>query len=74
MIKDCWCSCTRLREAEEKAAKWDDVVRCGDCKFVGIGMTGMQCDRYVFAIEHGESVPAAKVVTPDHFCSWGELR
>lgn len=31
-IKDRWCSCTRLREAEERAAKWDGIARCGNCR------------------------------------------
>lgn len=26
-----WCSCNKLKEAEEKAAKWDAIVRCGEC-------------------------------------------
>ena len=25
------CSCNRLRDAEDKAAKWDALVRCADC-------------------------------------------
>ena len=27
------CRCNRLREAEEKAAKWDALVRCEECKY-----------------------------------------
>ena len=26
------CRCNRLREAEDKAAKWDALVKCEDCK------------------------------------------
>ena len=26
-----WCSCNKLKEAEEKAAKWDAIVRCCEC-------------------------------------------
>lgn len=28
------CTCNRLKEAEEKAAKWDAIVRCGECVHV----------------------------------------
>lgn len=27
------CSCNRLIEAQEKAEKWDAIVRCGECAF-----------------------------------------
>lgn len=55
-----WCSCNRLREADEKAAKWDAIVRCGECKhlyeYIGrCRMTGAPADG-------------------DHFCAWGERR
>ena len=26
-----WCRCNMLWEAQEKAAKWDAIVRCGEC-------------------------------------------
>lgn len=51
-----------------------EIVRCRDCEDIGIGMMGLQCDRNVYAIENGECVPAAKVVSPDHFCAWGKRR
>lgn len=27
------CTCNRLTEAERKAALWDGIVRCRDCRF-----------------------------------------
>lgn len=27
------CTCTRLNEAEAKAALWDGIVRCCDCEW-----------------------------------------
>lgn len=58
-IKDQWCSCTRLREAEEKAAKWDAIVLCRDCRHYD----GEECLRLYGAYP-----------TATDFCSRGERR
>lgn len=71
------CSCNRLREAQEKAAKWDAIVRCGECKhmhavrhcWLGIDVT--ECWLHA----DSESGALGKSSTqPDDFCAWGERR
>lgn len=56
-----WCSCNPLKEAQEKAAKWDAIVRCGEC---------------VHFCEHCATCSyrydRPTTVTLDHFCSFGE--
>lgn len=59
------CSCNRLREAQEKAAKWDAIVRCGEC--VQLDVFGEEepnywCDWF------------SAHVRPNSFCAWGERR
>lgn len=58
------CNCDRLREAEEKAAKWDAIVRCRNCahSYQDIPSAYFQCSR-LFA-----------KVGPNGFCAWGERR
>jgi len=62
-IKDRWCSCTRLREAEEKAAKWDALVRCGDCEHATFERGVRECE-----------LNGMTMVPIHHFCSLGERR
>ena len=56
------CTCDRLRKAEKKAAKWDAIVKCRNCKhsYQDIPSAYFQCVR-LFA-----------KVSPDSFCSCGE--
>lgn len=70
-----WCSCNRLKEAEEKAAKWDAIVRCGECKHYE--------DPAVFDLEPyclsrfegtATSPNVFRRVKPDGFCAWGTRR
>jgi hypothetical protein len=58
------CTCNRLIEAEAKAAKWDAIVRCGECKSAEPRRPGML--RLCSEIE--------AMVKPDGFCAWGERR
>lgn len=73
------CTCNRLKEAEEKAAKWDAIVRCEECEYHYtrnvINRHGEVCD-----VDHfcelmlngfGEG---SNEVDPDHFCAWGKRR
>ena len=72
------CKCNRLREAEAKAAKWDALVRCGECKWHVeprfpnkqhgcIRFWVKKCPRRLFdwPILH---------IEPDGFCAWGEKK
>lgn len=60
-----WCTCNKLKEAEEKAAKWDAIVRCGECVHAADQITHLECER-----SSGEYF----FVPSDHFCKWGERR
>lgn len=59
-----WCSCAPLREAQEKAAKWDAIVRCWECKFSF--KAGNKC-RYWFDVTEDFAD-----VDPEGFCHRGE--
>ena len=64
-----WCSCNRLKEAEEKAAKWDAIVRCVECRHftetrLADGTVENRCS----------GVFAHVKTRPDGFCAWGERR
>ena len=71
-----WCSCNPLREAQEKAAKWDAIVRCGECRHMHIvqNWPGMDvCECWLHADR--ESGALGKEPTqPDGFCAWGERK
>ena len=58
------CECNRLREADEKAAKWDAIVSCRNCKHgtQDIPSAYFQC------------VVLFAKVSPDFFCAYGERR
>ena len=58
-----WCSCNKLKEAEEKAAKWDAIVRCKDCEHWATER------RFTF----GCLGPRGRL-NPNGFCSDGERR
>jgi hypothetical protein len=60
-----WCTCNKLKEAEEKAAKWDAIVRCGECKYL---MRGLPYKGRFACFNRG------LFVTEKDFCSWGERR
>ena len=61
-----WCSCNPLREAREKAEKWDAIVRCKDCAFFYTDEDGEgYCENSYAGLWSGE---------PDSFCSWGERK
>lgn len=55
-----WCSCNMLKEAQEKAAKWDAIVRCGECKW-----------REVSALNATVCPDWEAFEDPDGFCKWG---
>ena len=59
-----WCSCNPLRDAQEKAEKWDAIVRCKDCKHgtQDIPSAMFQCG-VLFAR-----------VSPSFFCARGERK
>lgn len=62
-----WCSCNPLKEAQEKAAKWDAIVRCGECKHCS--EEGVYTPAY-YCLRHS---PLCGVPTdPSGFCAWGE--
>ena len=66
MAETRWCSCNPLREAQEKAEKWDAIVRCKDCRHfkearLADGSIEYRCSG-VFA--HVKALH-------DGFCSWG---
>ena len=65
-----WCSCNKLKEAEEKAAKWDAIVRCWECKHYR--------DHELIPFENMPDfcvrTPYGTKVEPDGFCAWGERR
>lgn len=57
------CTCDRLREAEEKAARWDGIVRCGECDW---------CGRLRFHGRERLSCVLLKAdVDPEFFCAVG---
>ena len=62
-----WCRCNKLKEAEEKAAKWDAIVRCGECVHAGkreVPPLGLA--RWCYFHSH---------LAPKYgFCAWGERR
>ena len=63
------CACNRLKEAEDKAAKWDALVRCGECEHCS--EEGIYMPTY-FCLRHS---PLCGVPTqPRGFCAWGERR
>lgn len=53
-----WCSCNPLRDAQENAAKWDAIVRCGECEFAD----PEKCPDFE-AFED-----------PEGFCMWGKRK
>ena len=60
-----WCRCNMLWEAQEKAAKWDAIVRCWEC----VHFRPRNADKNepsrctgVFAYVNPD---------PDGFCKWG---
>lgn len=65
-----WCSCNRLREAEEKAAKWDALVRCKECEHYREHGTLPFPDFPDLCVR----TPYGMKVDPDHFCAWGVRR
>ena len=67
-IKDRWCSCTRLREAEEKAAKWDEVVTCEECIYLCENDSRWRCLVFYADIAYNDGRK------PNGFCAWGERR
>lgn len=60
-----WCSCNPLKEAQEKAAKWDALVRCGECVHAYDQWDYLECER---------SSGSYFAVEPDFFCSQGERK
>lgn len=69
------CTCDRLREAEEKAAKWDAIVRCRDCEnashFFPYSWNG---ERSTIEIWTCRILAEGEEIDPDGFCAWGERR
>lgn len=62
-----WCSCNPLKEAQEKAAKWDAIVRCGECEHC---LEDSHTEATLFCARPG-------CLTPTHrrgFCAWGERK
>lgn len=68
------CKCNRLREAEEKAAKWDALVRCWECKHYD-KIRGA-CWHFGYLEMHRDySWSKTPVwVDPECFCFYGERR
>ena len=75
-----WCSCNRLMKAEEKAAKWDAIVRCGECKHYDED-AGF-CTRFREIVEEHLDLDWPYQIpewgylesTPDDYCSWGKRK
>ena len=64
-----WCSCNRLKEAEEKAASWDAIVTCWECAHCS--EEGIYTPTY-FCLRHS---PLNGIPTYAHgFCAWGTRR
>lgn len=63
------CTCTRLKEAEAKAAKWDGIVRCQDCKYVNPKKTRTIANAVFLWCKIFE-LPFLE----DWYCAWGERR
>lgn len=74
------CTCDRLREAEAKAAMWDGLVRCGDCKHYDMDV-GF-CLRFKEVFDHHYDLEWQYQIaewgylesSPDDFCAWGVRR
>lgn len=58
-----WCSCNPLREAQEKAAKWDAIVRCGECENGEPSRVGKRIAIWCNPLERNFDI--------NHFCAWG---
>lgn len=69
------CTCNRLIEAEAKAAKWDALVRCGECKHYE---EPADSDLKPYCVSRLEGTPIPpnvfRGVKPDGFCAWGERK
>ena len=62
-----WCSCNKLREAEKKAAKWDAIAMCVECKHAVMREAPpLGIARWCDYNNH---------LAPKYgFCAWGERR
>ena len=70
-----WCSCNPLREAQEKAAKFDAIVRCGECCYSpNNGETCQLFAAYEPITGGNEFMEQPAEVEPDGYCSWGIRR
>ena len=77
-----WCTCNKLKEAEEKAAKWDAIVRCVECKYYEPEYTWEEFREVGYPYEICMEPPTctlgyalsgvARVTIPNGFCAWGE--
>lgn len=73
-----WCSCNKLKEAEEKAAKWDAIVRCGECKHYDPEYEWEEWREAGFGYETCLEPPSCafmnglELPNPNGFCAWGE--
>lgn len=68
------CTCNRLAEAERKAALWDGIVRCRDCRWYFEGKK-RGCIRY-WAKKLPKSLLDYPILPtePDGYCHRGERR
>ena len=70
------CRCDRLAEAERKAALWDGIVRCGDCKYIHTvrSWLGIDEDQCWLHADHESGALGKEPTQPDGFCAWGRRR
>lgn len=70
------CTCDRLKEAEEKAAKWDAIVRCRDCEYMHTvrSWLGIDEDECWLHADRESGALGKNLTQPDSFCSCGERR
>ena len=70
-----WCSCNPLREAQEKAARWDAIVHCRGCVYSPDGGETCQLFAAYEPIDGGaDFMEQPAEVEPDGFCYWGIKR
>lgn len=72
------CTCNRLAEAERKAALWDGIVRCRDCRWhvePRFPFKQHGCIRFWAKKQPKELFNRPILhIEPDGFCFWGERR
>lgn len=68
------CTCNRLKEAEAKAAKWDAIIQCDECRY--FDSASEACWHFKHFEQRGDYSwdYAPHWIEPGGFCAWGERR